>query len=72
MRFSQLGLSLELDALRLRLEALEERIGVGLYSAGLKQREAEAPVVVAGIQSAWNRAGELDRFLGQHVRAVSR
>lgn len=35
---------------------------VGIYSAGLNRREARTPVVVAGIQSIYRRAGELDPF----------
>ncbi len=32
---------------------------VGIYSAGLKSREAKKPIVVAGIQSAYKRAEEI-------------
>ncbi|MBI3865542.1 MAG: DEAD/DEAH box helicase family protein [Planctomycetia bacterium] len=35
---------------------------VGIYSAGLKRRDTRAPVLVAGIQSIYRRAGELDPF----------
>ncbi len=35
---------------------------IGLYSAGLKSRDTEHPIIVAGIQSAFRRAAELDRF----------
>lgn len=44
------------------LQALCPTIRVGLYSAGLKRREADAPVVVAGIQSVHDKADELGRF----------
>lgn len=45
-----------------KLQALCPTIRVGLYSAGLKKREAAAPVVVAGIQSVRDKAGEIGRF----------
>ncbi len=35
---------------------------VGIYSAGLKSRDTEHPIIVAGIQSVYKRACELDRF----------
>jgi len=35
---------------------------IGVYSAGLKSRDTDHPVIVAGIQSVYRRAGELDRF----------
>ena len=35
---------------------------VGLYSAGLRQRETDTPIVVAGIQSVYKRAYELGVF----------
>jgi DNA repair protein RadD len=34
----------------------------GIYSAGLKRRDTEHAVIVAGIQSVFRRACELDRF----------
>lgn len=34
----------------------------GIYSAGLKRRDTEHAVIVAGIQSVYRRACELDRF----------
>ena len=34
----------------------------GIYSAGLKRRDTEAPVIIAGIQSVYKRACELDAF----------
>lgn len=45
-----------------KVQALCPTIRVGLYSAGLKRRETDAPVIVAGIQSVHNRAAELGRF----------
>ncbi len=39
---------------------LSSRIGV--YSAGLKSRDTDHPIIVAGIQSVYRRAAELDRF----------
>jgi len=35
---------------------------VGAYSAGLKSRDTEQPIIVAGIQSVYKRACELDGF----------
>lgn len=35
---------------------------VGIYSAGLKCRDTEHPIIVAGIQSVYKRACELDAF----------
>jgi len=35
---------------------------IGVYSAGLKSRDTEHPIIVAGIQSVYRRAMELDRF----------
>ncbi len=35
---------------------------IGLYSAGLGSRDVEHPIIVAGIQSIYKRAGELGRF----------
>ena len=37
-------------------------IRVGLYSAGLKRRDTNTPVLVAGIQSIYKRACDLDPF----------
>ena len=42
-----------------KLDAMAPGLGVGVYSAGLGRRELEHPVTVAGIQSIWQRAGEL-------------
>lgn len=35
---------------------------IGVYSAGLKSRDTEHAIIVAGIQSVFRRAAELDRF----------
>ena len=37
-------------------------LDVGVYSAGLKSRDTSQSVIVAGIQSVYQRACELDRF----------
>lgn len=34
----------------------------GIYSAGLKSRDTEHPIIIAGIQSVYKRACELDSF----------
>ena len=35
---------------------------IGVYSAGLRSRDTEHPIIVAGIQSVYRRAAQLDRF----------
>ena len=35
---------------------------VGVYSAGLKSRETHASILFCGIQSIWNKAGQLSDF----------
>jgi len=35
---------------------------IGVYSAGLRSRDTDHPIIVAGIQSIYRRAAELDRF----------
>jgi len=35
---------------------------IGLYSAGLNSRDTEHPIIVAGIQSLYRRAAQLDAF----------
>ena len=35
---------------------------IGVYSAGLKSRDTDHPIIVAGIQSVYKRACELDAF----------
>ena len=44
------------------LRAVAPDLDVGVYSAGLKQRDTDQPVIVAGIQSIYKRACELDAF----------
>jgi DNA repair protein RadD len=51
---------LEQSADKLRLVCPEVKFGI--YSAGLKRRDTEAPVIVAGIQSIYKRACELGTF----------
>lgn len=45
-----------------KLQAICPDVKVGVYSAGLGSRETDAPVIVAGIQSVYKKACELDRF----------
>jgi len=45
-----------------KLRRLAPQLRVGLYSAGLKRRDTDTPVVVAGIQSVYQKACELGRF----------
>lgn len=47
-----------------KLHAMEPDLWhqIGVYSAGLKSRDTEHPIIVAGIQSVYRRAAELDRF----------
>jgi DNA repair protein RadD len=35
---------------------------IGVYSAGLKSRDTDHPIIVAGIQSVYRRAADLDAF----------
>ena len=51
---------LEQTAEKLRIVCPE--VAFGIYSAGLKRRDTEAPVIIAGIQSVYRRACELDAF----------
>ncbi|MEL7499056.1 MAG: DEAD/DEAH box helicase family protein [Planctomycetota bacterium] len=44
------------------LRRMAPDLDVGVYSAGLKQRDTNQPVIVAGIQSIYKRACELDAF----------
>jgi len=53
---------LEQSVARLNEVAPEMRHQVGVYSAGLKSRDTEHPIIVAGVQSVYKRACELDRF----------
>ncbi|MEQ9616640.1 MAG: DEAD/DEAH box helicase family protein [Phycisphaerales bacterium] len=45
-----------------KLEAIAPDLDVGVYSAGLKRRDTQHPVIVAGVQSIYRRACELDGF----------
>jgi len=45
-----------------KLRAVCPELRYGLYSAGLKRRDTEAPTIIAGIQSVYRRACELDAF----------
>jgi DNA repair protein RadD len=45
-----------------KLRAVCPEIEFGVYSAGLKRRDTRNPVIVAGIQSVYRRACELDAF----------
>ncbi|TET37974.1 MAG: DEAD/DEAH box helicase [Planctomycetota bacterium] len=53
---------LEQAAEKLMQTASELILRVGIYSAGLKSRDTEHPVIIAGIQSVYKRACELDAF----------
>jgi DNA repair protein RadD len=45
-----------------KLRAVCPEVEFGIYSAGLKRRDTRNPVIVAGIQSVYKRACELDAF----------
>src|SRR4051812_24190781 len=45
-----------------KLRAICPELTFGVYSAGLKRRDREHPVIVAGIQSVYRRACELGPF----------
>ncbi len=45
-----------------KIRQLCPNLKVGIYSAGLKRRDTETSVLVAGIQSIYKRATELDPF----------
>lgn len=45
-----------------KLDAIAPDLDVGVYSAGLKRRDTQHPVIVAGVQSIYRRACELDGF----------
>ena len=44
------------------LRTIAPTLNVGVYSAGLRRRDTDHPVIVAGIQSVYKRACELDAF----------
>ncbi len=45
-----------------KLQAICPELNFGIHSAGLRRRDTEHPVIVAGIQSVYKRACELDAF----------
>ena len=45
-----------------KLHRLAPNINFGIYSAGLKSRKTKEPVIIAGIQSVYNKACELGAF----------
>lgn len=45
-----------------KLRTVCPQIDFGIYSASLRRRDTDHPVIVAGIQSVYKRACELDRF----------
>ena len=45
-----------------KLQLICPKVNVGVYSAGLRSRETDAAVIVAGIQSVYKKACKLDRF----------
>ncbi len=45
-----------------KLNAICPEVRYGVYSAGLKRRDKDRPVIVAGIQSVYQRACEFDPF----------
>ncbi|MBN2129329.1 MAG: DEAD/DEAH box helicase family protein, partial [Sedimentisphaerales bacterium] len=53
---------LEQTAEKLHAMAPEMWHQIGVYSAGLKSRDTDHPIIVAGIQSVFRRAAQLDRF----------
>ena len=44
------------------IRRIDPDLPVGVYSAGLGSRETDSPIIVAGIQSVYKRACELDAF----------
>lgn len=51
-----------LDQTADKLTKVCPEVPFGIYSAGLKRRDTAHPVIIAGIQSVYQRACELDRF----------
>lgn len=45
-----------------KLRAVCPEVDFGIYSAGLKRRDTNNPIIVAGIQSVYRRACELEAF----------
>ncbi|MGC9455252.1 MAG: DEAD/DEAH box helicase family protein [Phycisphaerae bacterium] len=52
------------------LTAMAGDLDVGVYSAGLRRRDTGHPVIVAGIQSVYRRAGDLFAQLREYTLAV--
>jgi DNA repair protein RadD len=44
------------------IKRIDPELPVGIYSAGLGSRETDMPIIVAGIQSVYKKACELDAF----------
>jgi len=53
---------LEQNREKLHMVAPEMWMKAGVYSAGLKTRDTEHPIIIAGIQSVYKRACEFDPF----------
>lgn len=51
-----------LEQITEKLHAADPDLGFGVYSAGLKRRDIDKPVIVAGIQSVYRRASQLGAF----------
>jgi len=51
-----------LDQAAEKLNLVCPEINAGVYSAGLKRRDTTHPVIIAGVQSVYKRACELDAF----------
>lgn len=45
-----------------KLQVIAPEVPFGIYSAGLNSRDTKEPVIIAGIQSVYERACELGRF----------
>jgi DNA repair protein RadD len=45
-----------------KLNTICPEVRYGVYSAGLKRRDTDRPVIIAGIQSVWKKACEFDPF----------
>jgi DNA repair protein RadD len=45
-----------------KLRAICPEVPFGVYSAGLKRRDTDEPVIIAGVQSVYKRACDLDAF----------
>ena len=45
-----------------KIKKLCPEVPIGIFSAGLNSRNTEEPVIVAGIQSVYNKSGLLGKF----------